>query len=153
MPLTPQTPISHNPAAHILVVEGFTIRGFGEDTGIEFEPKTQAEVTVGVDGIAAVEFDAMSLHRECTVTVMNGSQGAKDMAAAKETQRLVLAAGGRITPNNFSYTDPQKGTTTNAAYAVFKDDPQGGLQKKAGELAYTLFLINVAETQNTLAVP
>lgn len=153
MPLVPQTPVSHNPAAHVLIVEGYSIRGFGEDTGIEFEAKTQAEVTVGVDGIAAVEFDASSLHRKATITVMNGSVGARDMAAAKETQRAILANGGRIAPNNFSYNDPQKGTTTTAAYAVFMDDPQGGLSKKAGELEYNVFLINVAETQNTLAVP
>lgn len=153
MPLIPQTPVSHNPAAHVLIVEGFSIRGFGEDSGIEFESKTQAEVTVGVDGIAVVEFDASSMHRACTVTVMNGSLGAKDMAAAREVQRATLAAGGRIAPNNFSYTDPQKGTSTSAAFAVFKDDPQGGLMKKAGELSFALFLVNVAETQNTLAVP
>ena len=153
MPLTPQTPVSHNPSAHILIIEGFSIRGFGEDTGIEFETKTQAEVTVGVDGIAAVEFDASCLHRACTVTVMNGSQGSKDMAAAKEIQRTALAVGARISQNNFSYVDPQKGTTTTSAFAVFKDDPQGGLSTKAGELVYNLFLINVTETQNTLAVP
>jgi len=152
MPTPPQTPVTHNPAAHTVSIGGLQIFGFGEQSGITYEPKTQAEVTKGIDGAVAVNFRSDSRHREVSITVLNGSMGAKNLAIQRAAQATVLSAGGRIAANNYQHNDPQKGTTTNAAVAVFLDDPQGGLEQNAGELTFKLFLINTTETQNTLAV-
>lgn len=152
MALTPATPVTHNPAAHILFIGNLEIPGFGEQTGVTYEAKTQAEVKVGIDGLAVVNFSAGSLHRKASITVMNGSMGAKNLAIAREAQKALIAAGGRIAANNYRHSDPQKGTTTTAAVAVFLNDPQGSLEKDAGELTYEIMLLNTQETQNTLAV-
>jgi hypothetical protein len=137
----PQASKTYDFAANNFAIGGFTLSGFGEDGGAEYEfPSDDNEHTVGADGQTTVSRtnDPRML---VTFTVMENGRADEILQDLRKKQLAQL----EIQPLSYRHSDPLNDDLVTSPEAIFITRPTPSKSRTVGERTYQILLPSAAE--------